>query len=251
MEISEQVQDDPLMPDSSKPRPLAPADYPAAGVETSTKVQRFDRAAISLSNLSADLASVQLQNEPAQWGSTQMKAELKRIRLLEHVHIDNFRGWYDTPAKLHRVLTTRLASLVMDEQLEQYLERYMQIQSRAGFRLPSPYVENIKKWFMCLASGLRFLHSHKICHGGLNPANIICHGDRIYYPIPMILQDEGDTIRKDVGPQYRYVHEAYAAPESSKTRNTTSIPSRRTTCSLWDLYTPICSPDSSVGTWRI
>jgi serine/threonine protein kinase len=94
-----------------------------------------------------------------------MIAEIEVMKRLKHHHIVEFVGSYTDPKYL---------SVIMSPVAEQDLSVYLKT---AG----SPQYAEIRTFFGCLATGLRFLHDHQIRHKDIKPGNILVDRGNILF----------------------------------------------------------------------
>ncbi|KAJ5383095.1 hypothetical protein N7517_001006 [Penicillium concentricum] len=137
-----------------------------------------------------------------------MIGEIEAMKKLKHHHIVEFVGSYTDPKYL---------SVIMHPVAEQDLRHYL---GKVG----SANHAEMRTFFGCLTTGLRFLHDHQIRHKDIKPGNILVDKGRIFFTdFGLSLDFEDATGSTTVG-MVNYSTARYCAPEValSEPRNTSS-----------------------------
>jgi serine/threonine protein kinase len=106
------------------------------------------------------------------WTPTQVKWEMyeKEVEILKTLRKE--AHWHVILLLCHYNLQDK-GCLVLSPLAQCNLKQYLQYPPTQGRR------RSIAKWFGCLAKGLSVLHSQKIKHKDLKPANILIHGENV------------------------------------------------------------------------
>ncbi|MCJ1245017.1 hypothetical protein MMC30_002218 [Trapelia coarctata] len=97
---------------------------------------------------------------------SRFEQEVHALCLLRHPHIVRLLGAYWDIASL---------ALLMEPVADYDMLSYLQ----SSFpRLP---VADVRRWFNCLVSGLRYIHDQQVIHGDIKTANILIKDGRVFY----------------------------------------------------------------------
>ncbi|KAH7093361.1 kinase-like domain-containing protein [Paraphoma chrysanthemicola] len=117
-------------------------------------------------------------NAPSALEKTGLRAEIDILRNSSHHHIVKVIGCYQEPVGLYSANFFVLLYPSADCDLHIFLEEKCRNSCRITRK---KYVWYIKKWFLCLASALAYLHYHGIHHEDIKPANIVHRGKVVYF----------------------------------------------------------------------
>lgn len=106
--------------------------------------------------------------------------EIHIMRSLHHTHIANIIFTYEELPQ--NEWQKGAIGIIMEPVADCNLKEFMEmIDSRVPRKLSDQEYQALKRWFNCLASGLAFIHSKRIRHKDIKPANILIKGDKVYY----------------------------------------------------------------------
>jgi serine/threonine protein kinase len=141
-----------------------------------------------------------------------IQKEAEVLRSLDHSHIVKLLGTYEDAIRKGRPSTyCLLMSPVGDGDLNTFLNESLQSRIDEG-RVGE--LEWLPKWFVCLASALKYMHTHGVLHEDIKPSNIVYRGDTVYFTdfSSSSLFEIGQTTSTD---NFACSTTRYAAPEVS------------------------------------
>jgi serine/threonine protein kinase len=108
-----------------------------------------------------------------------IQQEAKVLNSLDHVHIVKLLGSYEDAIRRNRPsMYCLLMSPVGDGDLKIFLNQSLQSRIQEG-RMQE--VKWLQKWFVCLASALKYMHAQGVRHEDIKSSNIVHHGGTIYF----------------------------------------------------------------------
>ncbi|KAL1639405.1 hypothetical protein SLS58_007986 [Diplodia intermedia] len=136
-------------------------------------------------------------------------AEIEIAVKLRHYHlVEVIMTYEETPGNRWETLTF---GMIMNPVAQCTLQQFLDAMEDSTHMGQRAYLEN---WFGCLASGLAFLHLHRIRHKDIKPANILVRDDCILFSdfgvSKFVAPEVADT--QTEGPPGRLTYK-YAAPE--------------------------------------
>jgi serine/threonine protein kinase len=149
-----------------------------------------------------------IYNCGSKWATARIrsiKGEIASLRRLSHPHIVTIIGCYQEEETRKNVSVYVLMQPVGDNDLRAFMEtEYTGIDERLKW---------IKKWFVCLASALAYMHVKGVHHEDIKPENILHRGDHVFFA------DFGSSRRLEAGDQTSTTSVAmatrrFAAPEA-------------------------------------
>ena len=108
-----------------------------------------------------------------------IQEEAKNLKALAHPHVVTLIGSYEERRHNNRHFYCLLMSPVGENELREFLEIY-------GEQDPMPQGTTewsgwLRRWFVCLASALSYMHDQGIRHQDIKPSNIVHKGNRIFF----------------------------------------------------------------------
>lgn len=136
-----------------------------------------------------------------------VRAEVNNMQKLAHQHIVKLCAGYIIPSE-------GIYALLMQPVADCNLEAYLQLCSNE--HPPPEYFKNLFKWLPCLLHALDYMHSKKIRHKDIKPANILVKSDHIYFTDFGIARDwSTETASMTTGIPHAGTH-MYWAPEVAR-----------------------------------
>lgn len=140
--------------------------------------------------------------------------EIRILKTLRHQHVVTLKFTYEEAKKVEWEKTT--FGIVMDPVADCNLKEYIEILESGGGQKIGDKDEfwSLHLWLGCLARGLAYLHSMRIRHKDIKPANLLIKKGRIMYSDFGISREfaDDDLDTKTYGPPGKRT-EMYCAPE--------------------------------------
>lgn len=105
--------------------------------------------------------------------------EAENLRALNHPHIVTLIGTYEEQKYNNRHFYCLLMSPVGENEPREFLER--DSEQEHALEKKRVWGDWIRRWFVCLASALEYMHSQGIRHQDIKPSNIIHRGSSVFF----------------------------------------------------------------------